>query len=91
VINRDELLALAHRLDADDQDDTADPFLKHVTTDDGGILIEGNDAGLKHLVSQILGLLARDFFPGRHQDFDTGAPSDEGSCRMTIVRKGTGN
>ena len=90
-MERAELFLLADRLDQDDQDNFSGFVFKHITTDAGEILIEGDDAGLKHFASQILRLLARDQFAGLHQDFDIGAPSDEGSCRMTIVRKGQGN
>ena len=90
-MERSELLALANKLDADDSEEAADFLLKHFVSDRGEIHIEGDDNGLKHLASQILRLLARDQFDGIHQDFDIGVPSDEGSCRMTILRKEAGD
>ena len=86
-----ELLHLAEKLDPDEHGEGADFLLRHFVSARGEIHIEGDDNGLKHLVAQILRLLARDHFDGIHQDFDIGAPSDEGSCRMTILRREAGD
>ena len=80
-MEREQLLQLAAKLDPGENTEFV---FRHVVTEQGEILIEGDKRGLQMFASQILRLLSRDYFDGVHQDFDIHAPSDQGSVRMTI-------